>query len=138
MISKVWISKAGYGLAGFVLLAATAGLDGQQVFAQPASLQDVPLPAAPTISPWPKSTPDSSAPESSDPQSQEATEQPATENRTTATTEDADIASLDIDWSQLDVDASTLMMTNPAKLHLAPRITSSGDMIWSSQEKAYG
>ena len=123
------ISRVGYGLAGFLLLAATAGLDGRPAYAQAKSLQEVPLQAPSKISPWP---------ESSDPLPQEATDQPAAEGQAAATSEDADIADLDIDWSLLDVDASTLMMTNPVKLHAASRAASSDETTWSSQEKAFG
>jgi hypothetical protein len=128
------ISRLGYGLAGFLLLAAASGLDGRPAHAQVKSsevksLEDVPLQAAPKISPWP---------ESADPQPQEATESPPAEDQPAATAEDADIANLDIDWSLLDVDASTLMMTHPVKLHAASRGPSSDEMTWSSQEKANG
>jgi hypothetical protein len=122
--------KAEYGLAGFVLLAAISGLGGWPAYAQPASLQDVPLQAAPKISPWP-------VPESADPQ-QEATDPPGAENTAAAPAEDAEIASLDIDWSLLDVDASTLMTANPKQPHGGPRAAPSSEMTWSSQEKAYG
>ena len=126
------ISKGLLGLAGFLLLAAVGGLDGWVAHAQPASLQDVPLQAAPKISPWPESRPESADPE------QEATDPPGAENTAAAPTEDADIASLDIDWSLLDVDASTLMTANPKLPHGGPRAAPSSEMIWSSQEKAYG
>ena len=124
------ISKALLGSAGFVLLAAIGGLEGRPAQAQPASLQDVPLQASPKISPWPESSP-----ESADPQ-QEATDPPGAEN--TAAAEDTEIASLDIDWSLLDVDASTLMTANPKQPHGGPRAAPASEMIWSSQEKAYG
>ncbi|MGA7714706.1 MAG: hypothetical protein WA832_24140, partial [Bradyrhizobium sp.] len=128
------ISRLGYGLAGFLLLAAASGLDGRPAHAQVKSsevksLDDVPLQAAPKISPWP---------ESPDPQPQEATESPPAEDQPAAAAEDADIANLDIDWSLLDVDASTLMMTHPVKLHATSRGPSSDEMTWSSQEKANG
>ena len=126
------ISKAYFGSAGVVLLAAVCCLDGLPARAQPASLQDVPLQAPPKISPWPESQP-----ESADPQ-QEATDPPGAENTAAAPAEDAEIASLDIDWSLLDVDASTLMTTNPKQLHGGPRAAPSSEMTWSSQEKAYG
>jgi hypothetical protein len=122
------ISRSGYGLAGFLLLAAITGLDGRPACAQPASLQDVPLPAPPNLSPWPKSD---------EAQPQEA-ESPAAENQAATTTEDTDIANLDIDWSLLDVDASTLMTTSPVKPHVVSRATLFDEMTWSSQEKAYG
>jgi hypothetical protein len=120
------ISKVGYGLAGFLLLAAMSGVDDRPAYAQPKSLQDVPLQAPSKISPWPESD-----------EPQEATESPAAESEA-ATPEDTDIANLDIDWSLLDVDASTLLMTTPVKLHTASGAASSGEMTWSSQEKAYG
>jgi hypothetical protein len=90
------------------------------------------LQAAPKISPWPGS---------SDPQAQEAADPDTAENPAAAATtenEDIDIASLEIDWSLLDVDASTLMTTSPKQLHGGPRAATSSEMIWSSQEKAYG
>jgi hypothetical protein len=124
------VSRAAYGLAGLVLLAAASGLNGWPAHAQPAYLQDMPLQAAPKISPWP---------ESADPQPQEAADPDSTENPATATTEDEDIdiASLEIDWSLLDVDA-TLMTTNPKQQRGGPRAAASSEMTWSSQEKAYG
>ena len=115
------ISKALLGSAGFVLLAAIGGLEGRPAQAQPASLQDVPLQASPKISPWPESSP-----ESADPQ-QEATDPPGAEN--TAAAEDTEIASLDIDWSLLDVDASTLMTANPKQPHGGPRAAPASEMI---------
>ena len=124
--------KAEYSLAGLLLLAAIGGLDGWTAHSQPTSLEDVPLQAPPKVSPWPESRP-----ESADPQ-QEATDPPEAENTAAAPAEDADIASLDIDWSLLDVDASTLMTANPKQLHGGSRAAPSSEMIWSSQEKAYG
>jgi hypothetical protein len=123
--------KAEYGLAGFLLLAI-GGLNGWPAHAQPASLQDVPLQTPPKISPWPESRP-----ESADPQ-QEGTDPLATENTAATPAEDTDIASLDIDWSLLDVDAATLMTANPKQLRGGPRAAPVSGMIWSSQEKAYG
>src|SRR3984885_12957336 len=120
------ISKAYFGLAGFVLLAAVCCLDGWPAQAQPASLQDVPLQASPKISPWPEPSP-----ESADPQ-QEATDPPGAENTAAAPAEDTEIASLDIDWSLLDVDASTLMTANPKQPHGGPRAAPVSEMIWSS------
>ena len=111
------------------MLLAISGLDGWPAQAQVKSLQDVPLQAPPKISPWG---------EAADRHQQEATDQPAAEDAATATTEETDIASLEIDWSLLDVDASTLMTTNPKQLHGGPRTASSSEMIWSSQERAYG
>ncbi len=126
------ISKALLGLTGFLLLAGVCGMDGSTAHAQPASLQDVPLQTPPKISPWPGAWPDSADPQP------EVTDPPATENTAAAPSEDTEIAGLDIDWSLLDVDASTLMTANPKQLHGGPRTAPSSEMIWSSQEKAYG
>jgi hypothetical protein len=124
-------SKAAYGLAGLLLLAGASGLAPSPALAQPTSLQDVPLPTAPKISPWP---------DADDQQPQEAADPAAAETPTTAATEDTDIANLDIDWSLLDIDASTLMTTNPVRLHGGPPAAPppSSDMAWSSQPTPYG
>lgn len=91
-----------------------------------------------TISPWPDS-PDRSQPqEATDSRSQDATDPSAAENRTAPATEDTNIADLDIDWTLLDVDASTLMTTHPVRLHPSPGAAASGGMTWSSQEKDFG
>ncbi|WP_298256129.1 hypothetical protein [Bradyrhizobium sp.] len=88
------------------------------------------------VSPWPEGTDQSQPQEASDPRSEEAAA-PAAESRT-APTGNTDIADLDIDWSLLDVDASTLMTTHPARLHPPSRAAASGEMTWSAQEKEYG
>lgn len=120
-------------MAGFVLLAALPGMGSRPACAEPRSapksLEDVPLQGPSRISPWP---------EDGDPQPQEATDQPGADIHAATTAEDANIANLDIDWSLLDVDASTLMMAQPLRLHPPPRLAASGAMSWSSQEKAYG
>jgi hypothetical protein len=123
------ICRLGYGLAGFLFLAAMSGLEGRPACAQVKSLQDVPLQAPPKISPWP------AAP---DPPSQEMTDPPVTEDQTATTAEDTDIVDLDIDWSLLDVDASTLMMAKPVRLHPTSSAASANETTWSSQEKAFG
>jgi len=123
--------RFGYGLAGFLLLAASGWPAHAQVKTpEVKSLEDVPLPSPPKVSPWP---------DTADPQA-EATESdpPGKDNAAAATTEEADIANLDIDWSLLDVDASTLMTANPRQLHAGPRAASSSEMTWSAQDKAYG
>ena len=50
--------------------------------------------------------------------------------------EDADIKGLDLDWSQLNVDASTLA-TRPLSKPGSPQ-AASGDMSWSSKNNANG
>lgn len=121
------IFRLGYVLSGFLLLASMSGFDCRPAHGQARSLEDVPLQAPSKISPWP---------ESPDQQPQEATESPPADDQPAA--DDADIASLDIDWSLLDVDASTLMMTHPVKLHAPSRAPSSEETTWSTQEQAYG
>jgi hypothetical protein len=67
---------------------------------------------------------------------------PATEAAKTdaaADPDDADIKDLELDWSQLNVDAYTLMTTSPAsKARVAPQIGSSSEMSWSSKDKPNG
>ena len=124
--------RFGFGLAGFLLLAAASSWP---VHAQPKpsevqSLEDVPLPAPPKVSPWPAAA---------DSEPQEAAEsEPTGKDAAAATTEDTDIANLDIDWSLLDVDASTLMTTNAKQLHAGPRAAPAVGAAWSTQDKAYG
>jgi hypothetical protein len=103
-------SRTGYGVAGLLVLAAGLGLT-----AVPANAQAVP------------STEDAAA-------TAEATEAEAA-----ADPDDADIKDLELDWSQLNVDAYTLMTTSPAsKARMAPRAASTADMAWSSKDKPNG
>jgi hypothetical protein len=133
------ISRFGFSAAAFLLLAAVYGMDSRPADAQskpaPQSLQDVPLQAPAKISPW-ADAPDPEPQDAADPQG--TADPPTAENQTASTTEDADIASLDIDWSLLDVDATKLMMTQPVRLHPPSSAAASGDMAWSSHEQAYG
>ena len=128
------ISKVGYGLAGLLLLAASGWPAHAQTNPSDAkspqlkSLEDVPLPAPPKVSPWPEADPQAEAKRSDVPNMENAAE----------AADDTELADLDIDWSLLDVDASTLMTTNPKPLHAGPRAASSGEMLWSSQDKAFG
>ena len=128
-------------MAGFLLLAALSGMDGRSALAgpklEPKSLEDVPLQAPSKVSAWPESNDQSQPQEASDPRSEEAADLPAAESQP-APTEDADIADLDIDWSLLDVDASTLMTTFPVRLHPPSQAAASGEMTWSSRQKEYG
>jgi hypothetical protein len=50
---------------------------------------------------------------------------------------DADISDLELDWSQLNVDASTLTWA-PASKARSPKAAANGDMSWSSKDKANG
>jgi hypothetical protein len=122
------IAGVGSGLTRFLLLATAAAMVCAPARAQVKSLQDVPLQVSKT-SPWP---------EAADPQATEGAESPAADDQAAAAPEDSEIAGLDIDWSLLDIDASTLMMAHPVKLHATSRAAPSSGMTWSSQEKAYG
>jgi hypothetical protein len=53
-----------------------------------------------------------------------------------ADAEDADISGLELDWSQLNVDASTLTTSKASKARLAPQ--ASAEMSWSSRDKPSG
>jgi hypothetical protein len=106
----VMTSRTGYGVAGLLVLAVGLGLT-----AVPANAQAVP------------STEDAAA-------TAEATEAEAA-----ADPDDADIKDLELDWSQLNVDAYTLMTTSPAsKARTAPRAGSTADLTWSSKDKPNG
>jgi hypothetical protein len=108
---EVMVSKTGYGLAGLLVLAAGLGLTPV-----PAIAQAVP------------SAEDADAP---------ATE--ATKTDAAADPGDADIRDLELDWSQLDVNAYTLMTTSPAsKARLAPQAGSGSEMSWSSKDNPNG
>ncbi len=107
------ISRTGYGLAGLLLLAAGVGLTSAPAIAQ----------AVPTA---------------------EETAAPATETEAAADPADADIKDADIpdikelDWSQLNVDASTLMTGPVPKAPGAPRKATTSEMTWSAKENANG
>ena len=69
---------------------------------------------------------------------------PADENPDVAAAEtaapdpsDADIGDLELDWSQLNVDASTLT-TRPASKARSPRAGPSAEISWSSKDKPNG
>ncbi len=104
------IPKTGYGLAGLLILAAGLGLPPV-----PANAQAVP------------STKEADAP------AMEATETDAA-----ADPDDADIKDLELDWSQLDVDASTLAASPASKARRIPQPGSGTEMSWSSKEQPNG
>ena len=54
-----------------------------------------------------------------------------------ADAKDADIENLQLDWSLLNVDASTLIAT-PSKARPATQAAASADMSWSSRDKSNG
>jgi hypothetical protein len=52
--------------------------------------------------------------------------------------DDADIKDLEIDWSQLNVDASTLMANSASKAPVTSRKGTASETTWSSQDKTNG
>jgi hypothetical protein len=63
-------------------------------------------------------------------------EAPAAEPAAMPDADDADISALELDWSQLNVDASTLA-TRPVSKSRSPQ-AAGGDMSWSSKNNANG
>jgi hypothetical protein len=52
--------------------------------------------------------------------------------------DDGDIKDLELDWSQLNVDASTLATSPASKARRAPQAAGGNDMSWSSRDKPNG
>jgi len=50
----------------------------------------------------------------------------------------ADIGDLELDWSQLNVDASTLTTSKASKARLGPQAGAGAEMSWSSKDKPNG
>jgi len=67
----------------------------------------------------------------------EEADSPAMEKEAEAGPADAEVKDLELDWSQLDVDASTLM-TPRGELKLAPRAGTNHEVIWSSRDRPNG
>ncbi|MGO8913219.1 MAG: hypothetical protein ACLQDM_28390 [Bradyrhizobium sp.] len=109
------ISRFGYGWAGLLLLAAGLGL--------------TPLPAhAQAVPPNEEANAPAMETEAADPDE--------TALKDDAALSDADIR--DLDWSQLNVDASTLMTSLASKAPGAPRAGTASDLTWSSKDNANG
>jgi hypothetical protein len=52
--------------------------------------------------------------------------------------DDGDIKNLELDWSQLNVDASTLTTSPASKARRAPQAAAGSEMSWSSKDKPIG
>jgi hypothetical protein len=100
------IPRTGYGTAVLLILAAGFGVAS----GLPARAQAVP----------PGENPDT----------------PAVEAPAGAEADDVDISGLELDWSQLNVDASTLTTSKASKARPAPQ--ASTEMSWSSRDKPNG
>jgi hypothetical protein len=107
------ISKTGHRLIVLLVLAA-----GFSVASIPANAQAVPA---------------------TEKQSADDPDTPAMEADPAEAAEDPDIKDLELDWSQLNVDASTLLNESPrSKARLAPLTGPSTEMTWSSHDKSNG
>jgi hypothetical protein len=62
----------------------------------------------------------------------------ATEAAAAPSADDADIKDLELDWSQLNVDASTLITAPGSKLRLPPQAGAGSEMSWSSRDRPNG
>jgi hypothetical protein len=113
-----------YGRSGLLILAAGVGL----AFAAPAGAQIWPRDMK-TDPPAGQAAPDVDA-------SEDDTDTSAADS---AVNKDSDIKGLELDWSQLNVDASTLTWTPASKARAAnPKPALGTDTSWSSSDKANG
>jgi hypothetical protein len=103
---------------GFALVVA-AGVS--MVLAAPASAQAVPS----------GEEPDAAAAEATAPDAGDA-------DKNDADNKDADIKNLELDWSLLNVDASTLTTGPASKARPAPQADTGADLSWSSKDKPNG
>ncbi len=103
---------------GFALVVA-AGVS--LVLAAPASAQAVPS----------GEEPDAAAAEATASDARDA-------DKNDADNKDADIKNLELDWSLLNVDASTLATGPASKARPAPRADTGADPSWSSKDKPNG
>lgn len=108
------IPGTGYGLAGLLVLAAGLGL--------------TPVPANAQATP---------STEQADAWAMRAAES-ETETDAAAEPSDAEPVDLELDWSQLNVDPSTLTTSPASKARPAARAGTNSDMTWSSQDKTNG
>jgi hypothetical protein len=118
-----------YGQSGLLMVAACVGL----ALSAPAGAQI-----------WPKdmktdppaeqagTAPDADA---SDAEAPDDVQPPAADS---AAAKDSDIKGLELDWSQLNVDASTLTWTPASKARAAPKTASGTDASWSANDKSDG
>lgn len=116
---------AGIGMIGIALAPAL-----------PAAAQTPPSP--PAYSPWQGIVPPPEpAPDTDEDEAPEA-DKDADAKTKDATIKDATIKDLELDWSQLNVDASTLKASPASKARVAPQSAFSTDMSWSANDKGNG
>ena len=68
----------------------------------------------------------------------EEADMPAAEAAAAPDADDPDIRGLELDWSQLNVDASTLATSPASKARLAPKPGAGSEMSWSSKDRPNG
>jgi hypothetical protein len=120
------ISRIRYGLV--VLLVLAAGFSLATV--RQAAAQTPPANANPAAQ-------DATASDDGDADTPDA--DPKDADAKNADARGADISGLELDWSQLNVDASTLLTTHPSsKARALPQAAPGTDMSWSSQDKPNG
>jgi hypothetical protein len=116
------ISRTGYGGSLLLMLLASVSLMSVRASAQTpmSSLQNAaPLPKA---APWPDQD--------------DAAESADADDAEPADKKDSDIKGLELDWSQLNVDSTTL--TSPTSKARAKPKADSAEATWSSQDKTGG
>src|ERR1700688_1588236 len=114
-----------YGRSGLLILAASVGL----ALSAPAGAQI-----------WPKDMKtDPPAEQAGTAPDADAPDDAQTHTADGAAAKDSDIKGLELDWSQLNVDASTLTWTPASKARVASPKTAPGtDASWSANDKADG
>jgi hypothetical protein len=117
------IPRMRYGLMALLVLAA--GFSVGPV--RPVAAQTAPANASPNA-------PDAAAPGDADAQDADAKDT----DKQDADTKDADISGLELDWSQLNVDASTLNINPSSRARILLQAAPSTEMSWSSQDKPNG
>jgi hypothetical protein len=124
------IPRMRYGLMALLVLAAGFSLAPvRQVAAQMAPANASPDAAAPGDADAQDADAQDADPKDAD---AKATDPKATDSK------DVDISGLELDWSQLNVDASTLNVNPSSKSRVPPQAAPSTEMSWSSQDKPNG
>jgi hypothetical protein len=103
---------------------------------RPARAQTPPSP--PAYSPWQGIAPPAEAPAEADEPEDGQPRDPDKGIKTNAETSDASTGGLELDWSQLNVDASTLVPSPASKARVKPQSGSPAEMSWSSSDKGNG
>jgi hypothetical protein len=122
------------GRGGLPTLAAGIGMALALAPVLPAVAQTPPSPP-PAYSPWQGiAPPPEAAPDADEDEAPEADKDAEADGKT----KDAAIKGLELDWSQLNVDASTLKASPASKARVAPQSAFSTEMSWSANDKANG